>query len=402
MDEYVPSALITSKDQPVNLAQPYLYDRSGSRYPIDEPRWRGDDGSPLMVSALPGIGRGDIDSAERSQWRYRAALPVPMDSWVSLGEGCTPLLPALVGGVRVRVKPEWFNPTGSFKDRGTSVMMSVLARQGITEMLEDSSGNGGSSVAAYAAAAGIGAKILAPESTSAAKIVQSRMHGATIELVPGNRTATSDEAIRQAETRFYASHNWHPFFLHGIKLLAYEIWEDLGFSAPDNLIVPAGAGSLVLGCFMGFSELVAAGAIERVPRLLVAQPENCSPLASSFSAGMDATVDGEWKPTIAEGTAIARPVRDREVLAAVVGSGGGFQTVREDEIPPAVLALAAQGLYAEPTSSIAAGAVPGFERQGLLAAGDTTVMVLSGSGLKAAKTMADIVDARDAAARHQA
>jgi threonine synthase len=86
----------------------------------------------------------------------------------------------------------------------------------------------------------------------------------------------------------------------------------------------------------------------------------------------------------------------------VVSSGGGFQTVREDEIPPAVLALAAQGLYAEPTSSIAAAAVPGFERQGLLAAGDTTVMVLSGSGLKAAKTMADIVDARDAAARHQA
>jgi threonine synthase len=372
--------------------QPYLYDRSGARYPIAEARWRGDDGTPLMVSPLGGITRESVDRSDRSQWRYRAALPVDLPSWVSLGEGCTPMLRAEVDGISVRVKPEWFNPTASFKDRGTTVMMSVLASQGITEMLEDSSGNGGASVAAYAAAAGIKAKILAPESTSAAKIVQSRVHGAQIELVPGDRTATSDEAIRQADSRFYASHNWHPFFLQGTKLLAYEIWEDLGFAAPDNVIVPAGAGSLVLGCFIGFSELVASGAISRLPRILVAQPENCSPLARAFGAGLAQAADGAWQPTLAEGTSIARPVRDREVLAAVTSSGGGFQTVSEDEIPDAVLSLAAQGLYAEPTSSIAAAAVPGFVRQGLLRSGETTVMVLTGSGLKAAQTMADIAN----------
>jgi threonine synthase len=374
--------------------EPYLYDRSGGRYRIDEPRWKGDDGSPLMVSALPGITERDIDRSERSQWRYRAALPVTLPTWVSLGEGCTPLLSATIDGIPLRVKPEWFNPTASFKDRGTSVMMSVLASQGITEMLEDSSGNGGSSVAAYAAAAGIAAKILAPESTSPAKIIQSRVHGAEIELVPGTRTATSDEAIRQAAVRFYASHNWHPFFLQGTKLLAYEIWEDLGFSAPDNVIVPAGAGSLVLGCFIGFSELVASGAISRLPRLLVAQPENCSPLARAFSSGGTAVADGDWTPSLAEGTSIARPVRDQEVLAAVAASGGGFQTVAEQLIPGAVLSLAAKGLYAEPTSSIAAAAVPGFVRQGLLRPDETTVMVLSGSGLKAAQTMASILETR--------
>ncbi|MDQ1597642.1 MAG: threonine synthase [Microbacteriaceae bacterium] len=374
--------------------EPYLYDRSGARYPIAEPRWQGEDGSPLMVSALPGITEQDIDRSERSQWRYRASLPVDLPTWVSLGEGCTPLLRATIDGIPLRVKPEWFNPTASFKDRGTSVMISVLANQGITEMLEDSSGNGGSSVAAYSAAAGIAAKILAPESTSPAKIIQSRVHGAEIELVPGTRTATSDEAIRQASTRFYASHNWHPFFLQGTKLLAYEIWEDLGFAAPDNVIVPAGAGSLVLGCFIGFGELVASGAIPRMPRLLVAQPENCSPLARAFSSREAAVADGDWTPTLAEGTSIARPVRDREVLSAVVASGGGFQTVSEQQIPAAVLSLAAKGLYAEPTSSIAAAAVPGFVRQGLLRPDDTTVMVLSGSGLKAAQTMASIVDGR--------
>ncbi len=181
------------------------------------------------------------------------------------------------------VKPEWFNPTGSFKDRGTSVMVSLLAHQRVPAILEDSSGNGGASVAAYAAAAGIEAKILAPESTSEAKLLQSRMHGAELELVPGPRQATADEAVRQSGERFYASHNWHPFFLQGTKLIAYEIWEQLGFTAPDAVLMPTGAGSLALGCSIGFNELLRAGQIERVPRLLVVQPEHCSPLANAFA-----------------------------------------------------------------------------------------------------------------------
>ena len=111
------------------------------------------------------------------------------------------------------------------------------------------------------------------------------MHGAALELVPGPRQATADEAVRQSSERFYASHNWHPFFLQGTKLIAYEIWEDLGFRAPDAVLVPAGAGSLALGCSIGFNELLRAGAIEQLPRLLVVQPENCSPLARAFAAG---------------------------------------------------------------------------------------------------------------------
>lgn len=373
--------------------RPYLYERSGARHPIDDVRWRGDDGSPLMVSALAGITRDDIDRTERSQWRYAAALPLPL-SRLSLGEGCTPLLPATVDGIPLLAKAEWFNPSGSFKDRGTSVMLAMLASQDISEILEDSSGNGGASVAAYAAAAGMDAKILVPESTAPGKIVQSRAHGALIQLIPGDRQATSDEAVRQASGRFYASHNWHPFFLQGTKLLAYEIWEDLGFRAPDAVIVPAGSGSLILGCALGFGELVAAGEIPRLPRILAVQPANCSPLAAAYAAGAVSALDGDWRPTLAEGTSIAHPVRDREVLAAVRGSQGGFQAVAEESIPDAVLTLAAQGLYAEPTSSIVAAAVPGFVRQGLIGAGDTVVTVLTGSGLKAGHIMADIVGRR--------
>lgn len=367
----------------MKIAEPHLCDRSGEVYPIDLPRWRGDDGSALMVSALPGIGRGDIDTAERSQWRYRAALPYQPRGEITLGEGCTPLLTASLGGMDIRVKLEWFNPTASFKDRGTAVMLSVLKDQGVQRVLEDSSGNGGSSVAAYAAAGGLLAKILAPASTSSAKIKQSRRHGAEIELVPGTRQDTADEAVRQAESIFYSSHNWHPFFLQGTKLVAYEIWEDLAFRAPQNVVVPAGSGSLVLGCWIGFSELLRAGQIERLPRILAVQPENCCPMARAFAHGSPGPLDGDWKPSLAEGTSIARPVRGREVLAAVNATGGAFQAISEEGISAATEDLAHKGLYAEPTSAMAAAAIPAFIARGLVAAGDTTVLVLTGSALKA-------------------
>jgi threonine synthase len=273
-------------------------------------------------------------------------------------------------------------------------MVSVLAQQGVGAILEDSSGNGGSSVAAYSAAAGLRATILAPESTSGAKIQQSRVHGATVDLVPGSRQATADEAVRRSATTFYASHNWHPFFLQGTKLLAYEIWEDFGFSVPDAVILPAGAGSLVLGCHLGFGELLASGAIARRPRLLVAQPENCSPLVAAFAAGADDVSPGQWSPTVAEGTSIALPVRAPEVLAAVRVSGGDMVAVAEPEIAPAVFELAGRGLYAEPTSSIVVPAIREFLRRGSLSRDDTAVTVLTGSALKAADTVGRLLRAR--------
>ncbi|MCF7551794.1 pyridoxal-phosphate dependent enzyme [Pseudonocardia sp. WMMC193] len=363
-----------------------LTDRTGHRYPLDTPRWRGEDGSPLAVEPGPGLTREQVDTSVRSQWRYAAALPLAVPP-VSLGEGCTPLLTREFDGLPVHLKPEWFNPTGSFKDRGSTIMVSVLKAQGVDAILEDSSGNGGSSVAAYAAAAGITATILAPASTSPAKIQQSRAHGATVELVPGDRQATADEAVRRAATTRYASHNWHPFFLQGTKLLAYEIWEDLGFTAPDAVLLPCGAGSLVLGCRTGFDELVAAGAIPRAPRLLVAQPEHCAPLVREFHA----QPHRDPLPTIAEGTAIARPVRAAEVLDAVRATGGDMVAVPEGAIGPATLELARTGLYAEPTSAQVLPALRAFRRRGSLREDDRVVAVLTGSALKAADAVAALM-----------
>ncbi|MFC0627592.1 pyridoxal-phosphate dependent enzyme [Kribbella deserti] len=366
----------------------YVDPRSGRDYPLEVSRWRGDDGAPLTVSALPGIGPDEIDPGVRSLWRYRAALPGDIREPVTLGEGCTPLVDQRWGDADVLFKLEWFSPTGSFKDRGTSVMMSYLAGQGIDRVIEDSSGNGGSSVSAYSARAGIQARILAPEGTSPAKVLQSRAYGAEVELVPGDREATSARALAESAETYYASHNWHPFFLQGTKTLAYELWEDLGFRAPDAVVTVAGAGSIVLGCDLGFSELLAAGHIPRLPRLLVAQPEACAPIVGAFH---DQPV--EFTPTIAEGTAIQRPIRLPEVVAAIRRSGGDLAAIPEAGIAGAVRRLASVGLYAEPTSATAAAAIEVFRARGQIRPGETTVVILTGSGLKATTRMAEVFDA---------
>jgi threonine synthase len=373
------------------MSQPsYIDPRTGKHYPLSDLRWRSDDGNPMMLTALPGISRSDIDSRERSVWRYRAALPLAIQNPASLGEGCTPLLQKSWGDLRPFFKLEWFNPTCSFKDRGATVMVSFLKQLGVQAILEDSSGNGGAAIAAAGAAAGMKVKILAPSYTPSPKVAQIRAFGAEVQLVDGPREESEHEAIRQSDKIFYASHNWHPFFLQGTKSLAYELWEDLGFKAPDNIIIPAGAGSNVLGCYIGFKELMASGQITKLPRLFAAQPLNCSPLDASFMAGVDVPVDRIVKPTIAEGTAIKRPIRLQEMLHAIRESGGQTVALTEEQITAAVRQLAATGLYVEPTCASAAAAIDQLSKSGAIKATETTVVLLTGTGLKSTQYMTEL------------
>ena len=367
----------------------YLDPRSGRLYPITTPRWCGDDQAPLLLTPLPGLRRGQIDPTERSLWRYRAALPIPVAEPVSMGEGMTPLIPRTLHGAHVLLKCDWMNPTGSFKDRGASVMLSLLRAQGISHVLEDSSGNGGAAVAGYAAAGGMRATIMTPASTSPGKTVQMRAYGAEIRLIPGSRQDTADAAMREAASIFYASHNWHPFFLQGTKTLAFELWEDLGFRAPDNIITPCGAGSNVLGCAIGFSELLRAGEITRLPRIFAVQPAHCGPIAAAFLAGTDLEVATPIEPTIAEGTAIARPIRRREVIAALRDSQGGAVLVLESDIETALFDLARTGVYVEPTSAQVAAGLKSLLARGTIRPDETTVLVMTGSGLKATSRIAE-------------
>jgi threonine synthase len=366
----------------------YFDPGSGRTYPIEIPRWCGDDRMPLLLTPLPGLTRSRIDTGQSGLWRYREALPFAPADPITLGEGRTPLISRTLHGAPVLVKCDWMNPTGSFKDRGASVMLSLLRAQGIGHVLEDSSGNGGAAVAGYAAAGEMKATIMTPASTSPGKTVQMRAYGADIRLIPGSRQDTADAAERESANIFYASHNWHPFFLQGTKTLAYELWEDLDFRAPDNVIVPCGAGSNVLGCAIGFGELKRAGEITRLPRIFAVQPENCGPIAAAFLAGTDSEVTTPIQPTIAEGTAIAKPIRRREVVAALRESRGGAVLVSEASIGQALFDLARTGVYVEPTS---AQVVAGYESllgEGKIESGETTVLVMTGSGLKATSLIA--------------
>ncbi|MGE9007400.1 threonine synthase [Leptospira interrogans] len=368
----------------------YVEPHSGERYPLDVPRWCAEGQKPLLINPQPGIGREDIDRGTRSLWRYRASLPVEIAKPISLGEGCTPLVQKEWDDFRPFFKLEWFNPTCSFKDRGTTVMLSYVRQLSIDAVLEDSSGNGGASVAAYGAAGGMRVKILAPAYTSPAKVAQVRAYGAEVQLVEGPREESQAEAIRQSSEIFYSSHNWQPFFLQGTKSVAYEIWEDFNFAVPDNIIIPVGAGSNLLGCHIGFSELLAAGQISKLPRLFAAQPLNCSPLDASFQAGVDTPVDRAVHKTIAEGTAIAHPLRLKEMIHALKDSGGESVAVSEDEIVTALRRLARLGLFVEPTSASVAAAFTRLTDRGVITERESTVVLISGTGIKTASTIAEL------------
>jgi threonine synthase len=370
----------------------YVDSMTGATYPLAEPRWRGDSGGHVNLGDAPGLRRRDIETSVNSLWRYRRALLVESAEPVTLGEGWTPLVPGEWDGAPVAYKLDFVMPTGSFKDRGMTVMATYLKSRGVTEVLEDSSGNAGAALSAYSARAGMRCRILVPETASYPKIAQIAACGAEVVTIRGSRQDVAEAALAMSREIFYASHNWQPFFAEGTKTLAYELWEQLGFRAPDHIVVPVGYGANVLGCDRGFSELLRNGEIERVPRLHGVQAANCAPYYAAFRAGVEHFVPAPVSATVAEGIASSKPTRMREVLAPVRASGGGMVAVTEDEIVRALGALAKKGFYVEPTSAAAAAGLSQLIARGLIRKGETTVLVLTGSGLKASERIGQLLN----------
>lgn len=364
----------------------------GMAYPADRPLWRCDCGGPLDLEPGQGLRRSDIDADDASLWRYRAALALKESPRVSLGEGWTPLVMRHWDGVPVHFKLESQMPTGSFKDRGTAVMLNHLLQVGVGPIHEDSSGNAGSSIATYAAAAGLRCRIYVPASAPRGKVVQIAAAGAEVRAIPGTREAVTEAALAAIGESFYASHNWHPYFIEGTKTLAYELWEQLGFAVPDNILVPTGYGSNILGLDRGFDELIRQGEISRRPRLFAVQAENCSALAAAWAVGAADYVPFTPTATIADGIATVKPVRTAEVLAALRRSGGGVVTVPEAEIGPALKTLGRLGLFVEPTAATASAALSRLLRDRTIRPDETTIVVLTGHGLKATDKIAELLD----------
>lgn len=370
----------------------YIDSANGARYSTDTARWCGASGAYLNLAPGSGMTRDAIQHDVSSVWRYAAAIGVDARDAVSLGEGGTPLLERAWNGVSVQFKLEFMMPTGSFKDRGMTVMVSYLKNRGIKEVLEDSSGNAGASLSAYAAAAGMRCRILVPESASYPKIAQIAACGADVVTVRGSRQDVADAALQMSSEIFYASHNWQPFFIEGTKTLAYELWESLGFRVPDNVVTPLGYGSNVLGLDRGFDELLRNGEIEKRPRIFGVQAANCAPCHAAWLSGGESPVPVTVTPTVAEGIASAQPTRLREVLQAVRRSDGAIAAVSEEEIVAALRELAHMGFYVEPTCAAAAAGLTQWLASGTIRRDETTVVVLTGSGLKSSERIGQLLN----------
>lgn len=353
-------------------------------YPTSVPRWRCDCGSYLRLEGTGMFRPDQVKGRAASLWRYAEALGLrTFGTRVTLGEGFTPLVCGKLGGQPVLFKLDYLFPTGSFKDRGCAVMISKLKEWRVSEIVEDSSGNAGAAVAAYSAAAGIRANIYIPQSASAGKAAQIGIYGAKLIRVQGTREDTTRAALEAAQSSFYASHNWSPYFVAGLKSLAFEVAEQLEWEAPDWVVAPVGGGGLILGLYRGFTELLEAGLIHKLPRLVAVQAEQCAPVYQAWAANLTEVPPVEKRETAAEGISISQPIQGKDILKAVRGSNGMVRTVSDAVIWDALRMLGEKGIYVEPTAAAAPAAVIGMMAEGILSPHEIVVVVLTGIGLKA-------------------
>lgn len=353
----------------------------GQRVSLETGDWR----CPACGGAfgLEGPNRLDpagIDPDAPGIWRYASVLPVDRSYATALREPMTPLITGELAGRPVWFKHDALLPTGSFKDRGAAVLVAHLRRQGRTRVIVDSSGNAAAAMSGYSAAGGLDCTVYAPATTSPGKLVQSRAFGARVVPVEGNREDVANaaqEAAAADPSAFYASHNWHPVFVEGVKTWLLEVWEQLGQQMPAACFVPTGGGSALVGAWRGAQALPGSP-----PALIAAQPAACAPVAAALEEGRDISPVAPGT-TIAEGTRIGAPARPRQILASVRETGGWAEAVTEEEIVAALRELWGQGLYVEPTAAVGAAAFIRSVRSGRPLPEGEVVVLLTGSGLKA-------------------
>jgi threonine synthase len=327
-----------------------------------------------------------IDSSEAGIWRYAKMLPVvnPGQIRCTLGEGWTPLLRDNWSGVPLWWKWDAIMPTGSYKDRGVSVMVNWLIGLGAATVVDDSSGNAGASLACYAARTGLDACIYVPESAPEPKKIQIATYGAELVEVPGARdaaTRAAEAASRTVKSVMYASHAWHPAFLLGQMTAAWEIWEQLGRRVPDWIISPVGHGGCLLGVWRGFQHLFNSGVTQHLPRLVAVQAKPYTTVYDAFHAGqMVVTEQPHLARIAADGIAINAPARSADLLAALRRSGGTAVAVDEDIILSNHVRLARRGLFVEPTSATVAAAVESLHDR--FKTDEVVVVLITGHGLK--------------------
>jgi threonine synthase len=377
---------------------------------------------PLEVAydyeAIAAItSRASIEAGPRSIWRYQALLPVDGDNPVSLGAGYTPLVRAERLGAELGLKDLWIkddtaNPTGSFKDRVVSVALTKARQLGFKVAACASTGNLANSVAAHAARAGMASMVLIPSNLEKAKIMMTAVYGGEVIAVDGtyddvNRLCA--ELTSERPSWAFVNVNVRSYYAEGSKTLAFEIAEQLGWQAPDHVVVPIASGSQLTKVAKGFSELGKVGLLNGEPsvRISGAQAKGCSPVATAFQKNIDAIAP--VKPdTIAKSLAIGNPADGYYALDAIRSSGGSCASASDPEIIDAIKLLArTEGIFAETAGGVTIAVLAQLAQRGVIRPDERTVAIVSGHGLKTVEaltghvtpthTIAATLDAFDAA-----
>lgn len=341
-------------------------------------------------------------SARRSGlWKYRELLPVvPSIQPVSLGELATPLheaktLAGSIGLSNVFLKNEGRHPTGSFKDRGTSVGVTVAVERGVKAVGTLSHGNMGTSTAAYAAKAGLTCYILAPTNITSTRLLYLSVYGARVILVEGEYDAVYNESLKigmKHDVFFINSDN--PFRTEGSKTMAFEIVEDLGWEAPDWVVAPASSGGMVSGLYKGFLDFKEIGIISDIPKIAVIQPVNSKPIVTAFEKGAEAIerVSHDFI-SIVRSLGNPYPPSGNRVLKLLWELKGTAIAVSDEETSTAQSEMARmEGVFAEPAGAIALAGLKHLVKLHRIEKDAKVVLIVSGFGFRDPGDADNLVD----------
>ena len=346
------------------------------------------------------MSRASVEAGPKSLWRYKELLPIEGSPTVGLCAGMTPLvhaknLGAFLGLDELYIKNDCVNhPTLSFKDRVVAVALTRARELGYETAACASTGNLANSVAAHAAQAGMQCYVFIPGDLEAAKVLGNLIYRPKVVEIEGNYDDVNRLCSEIAGERRWAfvNVNIRPYYAEGSKTLAFEVVEQLGWRAPDQVVVPMASGSLLTKIWKGLTEFKKIGFLKDVStKVNGAQAEGCSPIATAFKDGRDF-----FKPvkpnTIAKSLAIGNPADGYYALKTAAESGGAMEAVTDDEIIESIKLLAqTEGIFAETAGGVTIGALRKLVKQGVIKKNDLTVAYITGNGLKTQEAVVDSV-----------
>jgi threonine synthase len=335
------------------------------------------------------ISREEIAASKNySLWRYRKMLPVADSTQIApLQVGWTPLYRAStvekqLGLNNVFIKDDGRNPTASLKDRASAVGIAKAREAGATTICAASTGNAASSLAGFAASAGLKTVIFVPKRAPKAKVTQLLVYGAKTVIVDDSYDRAFELSVEITKKFGFYNRNcaYNPFLVEGKKTVAYEMWEQMGFEVPDRVYVSIGDGCITSGIYKGFYDLMQLGLSDRLPRIIGVQAAGCNPVEVAMKTGEFVAQQGN---TIADSIAVGIPRNRLKAMRALKESNGDCISVTDDEIKSALLEMPrSTGVFGEPAGVTA---FAGFKKHaviGNIKADEKVVVLITGNGLK--------------------